>query len=58
MRFKLLAVLALSLSSLSALALTGDCCKSGAKCCQASCCGASCCHPGSSCCAGDCCARK
>jgi hypothetical protein len=38
MRLKLFAVLVLSLSSLSALALSGDCCKQSAKCCASACC--------------------
>jgi len=58
MKFKLFAVIVLAMSSLSALALTGDsCCKQGAKCCG-DCCGTSCCQPGSPCCPDDCCAKK
>ncbi|MGD0914646.1 MAG: hypothetical protein ABR928_22350 [Terracidiphilus sp.] len=58
MKFKLFAVFVLALSSLSALALTGDCCKPGAKCCPGSCCGATCCQSGANCCPGDCCGKK
>lgn len=59
MKTKVLALIATSLFSLSALALTGaSCCKPGAKCCPGSCCGASCCQSGSSCCPGDCCGGK
>jgi len=60
MKFKLFAVLVLGLSSLSALAITGDsCCKPDAKCCSGSCCASSCCQSDAKCCpSGDCCAKK
>lgn len=51
MRFKWFAIVVLSLSSLSALALTGDS-KSSAKC--DGCCSPSCCQPGSPCCPDGC----
>ena len=58
MKYKLFAVIVLALSSLSAVALTGQsCCDPGAKCCG-SCCGASCCEKGSACCPGDCCGKS
>jgi hypothetical protein len=41
MKYKLFAVIVLALSSLSALALTGNssCCTQGASCCSDGCCG-------------------
>lgn len=54
---KMFAVLVLTLSSLSALAIAGDCCKAGSKCCTGSCCTSSCCQSGSSCCKADCCKK-
>lgn len=57
MKAKILAIVATSLFSLSALALTGaSCCQSGAKCSPGSC-GASC-GQGQSCCPGDCGSHK
>jgi len=59
MKAKVIALFAVSLFSLSALALTGSsCCTKGAKCCPGSCCKSSCCQSGSSCCPGDCCGGK
>jgi hypothetical protein len=57
MKAKMIAVLAMSLISLSTLALTGaSCCTRGAQCCPGACCAkSSCCQGQGSCCPGDCC---
>lgn len=59
MKTKVFALLAVSLFSLSALAVTGAaCCRKVASCCSGSCCGQSCCQQQSSCCPGDCCSHQ
>jgi len=54
---KMFAVFVLTLSSLSALAITADCCKPGSKCCPSDCCKSSCCQSDASCCKSDCCKK-
>lgn len=61
MKTRILTFVAMSVISLSTLALSGaNCCTKAAKCCHpGSCCNMSCCQGSDSCCpSGDCCAQK